>query len=178
MTLRLASPLRYQIEAGDPVGRSLWALDVTAEQGVWLDHRNKATCNFAGSFDVSGIALGPFPLLSLPSLLMGRLPAVPAEETEPERQGRSVEFRDDLGRRWAAEVGEDGQVLGWRLWDQEEPTVWYIRRDNQSYLSDRTKGVQVRWRETVREDLKQEPNPLKPPAGYRVASCRDLYPPR
>src|SRR4029453_16177055 len=105
---------------------------------------NKATCRFEGSFDVSGIALGPFPLLSLPSLLMGRVPAEPAAETEPVREGRGVEFRDDLGRRWAVEVGEDGQVEGWRLWDQEQPTVWYIHRDSQSYLSDRTRGVQVR----------------------------------
>jgi hypothetical protein len=179
VTLRLASPLRYQIQAVDPVGRSLWGLDVSAESGLWLDHRNKATCSFEGSFDVSGIALGPFPLLSLPSLLMGRLPAGPAEDGAPKQEdGGPVEFRDDIGRRWAAEVGADGTVEGWRLWDQEQPTVWYIRRDNWSYLSDRTKGVQVRWREVLREDLVGEPEPLKAPAGYREASCRDLYPPR
>lgn len=178
MTLRLATPLRYQIVAGDPVGRSLWALDVTAERGVWIDHRNKATCSFEGSFDVSGIALGPFPLLSLPSLLMGRVPAEPSGEAEPERKGNQLEFRDDIGRRWAVEVGADGRVDGWRLWDQEQPTVWFIRRDNWGYLSDRTRGVQVRWRETVHEDLKQEPAALNPPAGYREAPCRDLYPPR
>src|SRR5688572_11007846 len=34
VTLRLASPVRYQIVAGDPVGRSLWALDVTAEREI------------------------------------------------------------------------------------------------------------------------------------------------
>jgi hypothetical protein len=69
-------------------------------------------------------------------------------------------------------------VEGWRLWDQEQPTVWFIRRDNWAYLSDRTRGVQVRWRETVHENLQQEPAALQPPAGYREASCRDLYPPR
>ncbi|HWN43711.1 MAG TPA: hypothetical protein VNW71_15900 [Thermoanaerobaculia bacterium] len=178
VTLRLVSPVRYQIVAGDPVGRSLWALDVTAERGVWLDHRNKATCSFEGSFDVSGIALGPFPLLSLPSLLMGRVPAEPSSEAEPERKEKQVEFRDEIGRRWAAEVSADGRVEGWRLWDQEQPTVWFIRRDNWAYLSDRTRGVQVRWRETVHENLKQEPAALQPPAGYREAPCRDLYPPR
>ena len=179
VTLRLASPVRYQIQAVDPVGRSLWGLDVSAERGLWLDHRNKATCAFEGSFDVSGIALGPFPLLSLPSLLMGRVPAEPsAEEGEPERTGREVEFRDEIGRRWAAEVGNDGAVEGWRLWDQEQPTVWFMRRDNWAYLSDRTRGVQVRWREVLQENLEREPDPLSAPAGYRAAPCRDLYPPR
>lgn len=178
MTLRLASPVRYQIQAVDPVGRSLWGLDVSAERGLWLDHRNKATCSFEGSFDVSGIALGPFPLLSLPSLLMGRVPAEPADEAAPVRTDGQVEFRDDIGRRWAAEVGGGGAVQGWRLWDQEQPTVWFIHRDGWSYLSDRTRGVQVRWREVLREDLKQEPEPLSAPAGYRQASCRDLHPPR
>jgi hypothetical protein len=143
VTLRLASPVRYQIQAVDPVGRSLWGLDVSAERGLWLDHRNKATCSFEGSFDVSGIALGPFPLLSLPSLLMGRVPAEPAAEAEPALTDGQVEFRDEIGRRWAAEVGGDGAVEGWRLWDQEQPTVWFMRRDNWAYLSDRTRGVQV-----------------------------------
>ncbi|MFL6290810.1 MAG: hypothetical protein ACJ759_07940 [Thermoanaerobaculia bacterium] len=178
VTLRLASPARYQIQAVDPVGRSLWGLDVSAERGLWLDHRNKATCAFEGSFDVSGIALGPFPLLSLPSLLMGRVPAEPGEEAEPQRNGRQVEFRDEVGRRWAVEVGGDGAVEGWRLWDQEEPTVWFMLRDNWAYLSDRTRGVQVRWREVLHEALEREPEPLKAPAGYREAPCRDLYPSR
>ena len=178
MTLRLASPLRYQIKAVDPVGRSLWGLDVSAQRGLWLDHRNRATCSFEGSFDVSGIALGPFPLLSLPSLLMGRVPAEPSEETEPEPADGEVEFRDDIGRRWAVEVGGGGVVVGWRLWDQEQPTVWFMRRDNWAYLSDRARGVQVRWREVLREDLDREPDPLSAPAGYRQAPCQDLYPPR
>lgn len=176
VTLRLASPVRYQIQAVDPVGRSLWGLDVSAERGLWLDHRNKATCSFEGSFDVSGIALGPFPLLSLPSLLMGRVPAEPSDEAAPVQTDGQVEFRDDIGRRWAAEVGDGGEVEGWRLWDQEQPTVWFIRRDSWAYLSDRTRGVQVRWREVLREDLKQEPDPLAAPSGYREAACRDLYP--
>ena len=177
MTLRLASPLRYQIQAADPVGRALWGLDVTAEQGLWLDHRNKLSCEFEGNFDVSGIPLGPFPLLSLPALLLGRVPAEPAEEMEPERKGRDVEFRDDLGRRWAASTGPDGAVVAWTLWEEKEPSVWFRHRDSWAYLSDRERNVQVRWREVLREDLSAEPGPLERPAAYRVAACRDLYTP-
>lgn len=177
MTLRLASPIRYQIQAVDPVGRSLWSLDVTAEEGLWLDHRNKVSCVFEGSFDVSGIPLGPFPLLSLPALLLGRVPAQPTDEAEPERKGRQVEFRDELGRRWAADVAEDGAVMGWTLWEEKEPSVWFRRRDNWAYLSDRERNIQMRWREVLREDLAAEPGPLERPSSYREAACRGLYAP-
>lgn len=178
VTLRLASPVRYQIQAVDPVGRSLWGLDVTAERGLWLDHRNKVSCVFEGNFDVSGVPLGPFPLLSLPALLLGRVPAEPSEEAEPERNGGEVEFRDDLGRRWAADVEEDGAVLSWTLWEEQQPSVWFRRRDSWAYLSDRERNVQVRWREVLREELAGEPASLERPAAYREASCRDLYAPR
>lgn len=177
MTLRLASAERYQIQAVDPVGRSLWGLDVAAEQGRWLDHRNKLTCEFGGSFDVTGVPLGPFPLLSLPSLLMGRIPEAPTAEKEPDWRGRDLEFEDGTGRRWAAELGEAGSVDGWTLWNQGQPAVWFMRRDSWSYLSDRSRGVQVRWREVLREALNGELQTLRAPGGYRQAPCRDLYPP-
>jgi hypothetical protein len=178
VTLRLASPLRYQIQAVDPVGRALWGVDVTSGQGVWLDHRNKLTCSFEGAFDVSGIPLGPFPLLSLPSLLIGRVPAEPAEGTAPEPRGRLVEFKDETGRSWSAELAEDGSVSTWSLQEEGKPSVWFMRRDNWDYLSDRSRKVQVRWREVLRENLEREPEPLIRPSGYREGSCRDLYAPR
>ena len=178
VTLRLASLMRYQLQAADPVGRALWGVDVSSGQGVWLDHRNKLTCSFQGAFDVSGIPLGPFPLLSLPSLLLGRVPAEPAEGTEPERHGREVGFEDGAGRHWVAEMGEGGAVDGWNLRDGDQPSVWFMRRDGWAYLSDRTRKVQVRWREVLRENLQREPEPLVRPSGYREGSCRDLYAPR
>ncbi|HYN23291.1 MAG TPA: hypothetical protein VE078_20190 [Thermoanaerobaculia bacterium] len=176
VTLRLAAADRYQIQAVDPVGRSLWSLDVTSERGVWLDHRNKATCEFGGSFDVSGVPLGPFPLLSLPSLLMGRVPETPAAGQEPDWRGRQLEFQDETGRKWTGEMGAAGEMEGWTLWNGAQPAVWFMRRDSWSYLSDRSRGVQVRWREVLREELKRELEPLLPPAGYRQAPCAELYP--
>ena len=68
------SPARYQIQAADPLGRSLWSLDVNNADGLWLNHHSRNYCQFEGRFDVSGVPLGPFPLLSLPSLLIGRVP--------------------------------------------------------------------------------------------------------
>jgi len=187
VTLRLASPLRYQIQAVDPVGRALWGVDVDSGQGIWLDHRNKVSCSFQGSFDVSGIPLGPFPLLSLPSLLMGRVPAEPAKGTGQALhgsglRGREIELEDDAGRSWSAHLDGNGTVEDWTLREGGreggEPSVWFLRRDNWSYLSDRARGVQVRWREVLRESLEREPEPLIRPDGYREGACRELYAPR
>jgi hypothetical protein len=46
-----------------------------------------------------------------------------------------------------------------------------MRREDWAILSDRERGVQVRWREMVREDLDLEPPRLQPPADYREVPC-------
>ncbi|MGH9361964.1 MAG: hypothetical protein ACRD2T_08600, partial [Thermoanaerobaculia bacterium] len=74
LSLLLAAPERYQARAVDPVGRALWTLDVEGERGLFLDHRSRAYCVFAGRFDISGVPLAPFPLVSLPALLLERVP--------------------------------------------------------------------------------------------------------
>ena len=174
VTLRLASPSRYQLQAVDPVGRSLWGLDVSHDAGLWLNHRGRSFCRFEGRFDVSAVPLGPFPLLSLPSLLLGRVPAEPAAGAAvPGRERRQFEFDDEANRRWYGALSEDGRVLSWTVAEGDTPKVWWIRRDDWAILSDRERGVQVRWREMVRENLDQEPARLEPPAGYREVPCRE-----
>ncbi len=93
MTLRLAAAERYQVPAVDPVGRALWSLDVDDDRGLWLDHHNRSYCTFNGNFDVADVPLAPFPLLSLPALLLGRLPAEPT--AAPQVKGSEL----DLSRR-------------------------------------------------------------------------------
>ncbi len=172
VSLRLATSARYQLQAVDPVGRSLWSLDVSNDSGLWLNHRNKTYCLFEGRFDVAGVPLGPFPLLSLPSLLLGRVPAEPAAGTPgAEPRGREFDFRDPTNRRWYGTLGEEGIVLNWTLAEDSSPKVWWIRREDWAILSDRDRGVQVRWREMVRENLDQEPPRLEAPAGYREVPC-------
>jgi hypothetical protein len=172
VTLRLASPARYQLQAVDPIGRGLWSLDVSNDSGLWLNHRNKSYCQFEGRFDVSGVPMGPFPLLSLPSLLLGRVPADPAAGSPTaEPRGREFDFRDETGRRWYGALGEEGQVLSWTLAEGSTPKVWWMRREDWAILSDRERNVQVRWREALRENLNQEPPRLETPAGYRLIPC-------
>ena len=171
MTLRLASMDRYQVQASDPVGRGLWSLDVTGERGLFLNHRAKTFCTFEGSFDLSGVPLGPFPLLTLPTLLIGRVPSQPA--SPPEQKGGQVTFHDAAGRLWSAVVDAGGEVESWNLSEGGEPSAWWIRRESWAILSDRERGVQVRWKEVLREPLDGAPAVLETPAGYREASCRE-----
>jgi hypothetical protein len=172
VTLRLVSPARYQLQAVDPVGRSLWSLDVANDSGLWLNHRSRTYCLFEGRLDLSGVPLGPFPLLSLPSLLLGRVPAEPAAGSPvPQARDRQFDFRDVAHRRWSGLLGEEGRVLSWTLSEGDTPKAWWMRRDDWAILSDRERGVQVRWREALRENLDREPPRLEPPAGYREVPC-------
>lgn len=173
VTLRLASPGRYQIQAVDPVGRTLWSLDVAKDLGLIVDHRRRTYCTFAGQFDPSTTPLGPFPLLALPALLLGRVPAEPAQPAQIAELagGGDISFRDAAGRQWAAAVDAAGGVASWTLARKEEPSVWWRRYDDWAILSDRERSVQVRWREVLREDLDREPARLAAPAGYRETPC-------
>jgi hypothetical protein len=172
VTLRLVSPARYQIQAVDPLGRALWSLDVVNDSGLSLNHRNRTFCHFDGSLDATGASLGPFPLLALPSLLLGRVPAEPAPGSPTAQpRGRLFDFQDEQGRRWYGTMGEEGVVLNWTLAEGSVPKVWWMRRDDDSILSDRERGVQVRWHEVLREDLAREPAALAVPPGYHETEC-------
>ena len=176
MTLRLASLERYQVQAVDPVGRSLWSLDVSGGRGLFLNHRSRTSCVFEGSFDLSGIPLGPFPLLTLPALLLGRVPAVPASSgaaAVPPAQGGNLTFEDAAGRSWALSEAPGGALQSWTLLEDGTPTVWWLRQDNAAILSDRARGVQLRWREVLSEPLEKELTTLEAPGGYREEPCRE-----
>lgn len=171
MTLRLPNRERYQVQAVDPVGRSLWSLDVNGDRGLFLNHRARTSCVFEGSFDLSGVPLGPFPLLTLPALLLGRVPAAPAGSTQT--KGGEITFQDTAGRSWAVSLGPDGGVESWTLLENGAPSVWWLRRDSSAILSDRARGVQMRWREVLSEPLEKEPAALEAPGGYREQPCRE-----
>jgi|HubBroStandDraft_3_1064219.scaffolds.fasta_scaffold03994_6 hypothetical protein len=182
VTLRLATGSRFQIQAVDPLGRSLWTLDADGGRDLWLDHRNRVYCRPAGRMDLPGLPLGSFALAELPALLLGRLPAEPPPDAPPKRQGDQLTFEDLQGRRWTATLA-DGTVRAWTLWEGGEPAAWWAGRDGGGggVLSVRAargaaggagSGVQVRWREVLAEKLTQEPAPLAPPKGFReLASC-------
>jgi hypothetical protein len=206
LTLRLAAPDRYQAEAADPLGRAVWGLDVEGDHGLWLDHRARAYCRLDGALDLAFLPLGPLSLSALPPLLLGRLPVAPADPASPAAEAGGprvagapaegvaagggatgggaaagstrLSYRDAAGRRWGAVV-RHGVVLSWVLWQDEAagPILSWVSSGGWAVLSDRRKGVQVRWREALREPLLRPAlAPMSPPADYREVQC--VKPPR
>jgi hypothetical protein len=172
LTLRLASPERYQAQAVDPLGRAVWGLDVEGDRGLWLDHRGHRYCRLAGALDLAFLPLGPLSLSALPPLLLGRLPVPPADPAIVSRGGGdTVAYRDAAGRGWSAAL-RGGQVVSWGLWQgaAAAPILSWASSGSWSVLSDRRKGVQVRWREAVREPLR-ELAPMTPRSDYRQSTC-------
>jgi hypothetical protein len=200
LTLLLGSADRYQVRAVDPIGRALWSLDVEGDRGLWIDHRAAAACRLAGSLDLAAGQLTPFPLAAIPALLLGRLPAVPvATPTEADRAAaqpaqagqdvaepapagpataRGLAFLDRMGRRWTATV-EGGAPVSWSMSEpgQSTPGVWWRRHGGESLLSDRERGVQLTWRESVVERLSATLQPLAVPPSYALVPCSVLHAP-
>jgi hypothetical protein len=85
-----------------------------------------------------------------------------------------VEYRDAQGRRWTVEQGQGGEVLGWTLWADGEPAVWWRLLTGEAILSERERGVQIRWREVLREPLEGLPPPPEVPATYLAACNADI----
>jgi hypothetical protein len=192
LTLRLAAPRRYQAQAADPLGRAVWSLDVEGGKGLWLDHRARLFCRLESAFDLAFLPLGPLSLDALPPLLLGRLPVAPADPAAVAIQplpgapagggggagagdgvAAQLAYSDAAGRRWTA-VLRDGRPLSWGLWRDSAagPVLsWLDSGGGWAVLSDRRKGVQVRWRQTVCEELRSPLAPLAPPADYRPGRC-------
>ena len=55
------------------------------------------------------------------------------------------------------------------------PSVWWRRHDGEHLLSDRARGVQLRWRESVVEPLPGPLAPLDVPEGFALVPCAALY---
>lgn len=180
LTLRLAAPHRYQAQAADPLGRALWSLDVDDASGLWLDHRARVYCHLAGVLDLKFLPLRPLSLDALPPLLLGRLPVAPADPATVKMRPLSgagtggadseIAYDDTAGRAWTALL-RDGQPLSWGLHDSAPgPVLSWLASGGWSVLMDRRKGVEVRWRQALREHLAPLA-PLVPPADYRAGSC-------
>ena len=174
--------MRSRGRAFDRGGRALWTLDRGGVGGSWRDHRNRVYCSLEGAFDLAAARLAPFPLAALPALLLGRLPAPPeggveVENLEDDAGSRRLAYRDAEGRRWTARL-EDGLPAAWALYEGGEPSLLWSRDGEQSFLSDRRRGSQLRWRQTLVEAMGTPlpPDlPAEPPSGYRRVDCATAY---
>jgi hypothetical protein len=169
LVLRLESPDRYRLTISDRLGRSLYTVDATPEGGWLLDHRERRACRLGPALALGGVPLEAFAPAMLPRVLLGRVPAEPASRVSGAGAGR-LEFRDRQGRRWTVER-RGGAILGWVAWEGGEPVVWWRRLDGEALLSDRIRGVQMRWHQVARERLEQPLPPAAVPAGYTSGPC-------
>ncbi len=168
LTLWLAVPDRYQLSAADLFGRAVWSLAVDGEDGLWLDHRNALYCRFAGTIELGAVPLSPFRFTALPALLLGRLPeppAAPAAVTAEVAAEPAGDYMDDKGQKWSYRVSQ-GRLVQWTVWRQGEPVAWWNATGKEAILSQRDDGVQIRWREVVRESMPHLPAPPSVPASY------------
>ena len=194
-TLRLASPDRFDLPLVDPLGRQLASLRVDGESALLVDHRRGTHCGRLDAVSLPGI--GPLPLRprEMPAVLMGALPAAPADPAaEP---GESLELDDASGRHWRARI-EEGLVAEWSVrQDRGMPWTWRRRAGRGATLSapggpqmqgeevqgEEVQGQQVQrqqvqrqevqWQEVVVEPLRSALPPVAPPAGSEESCVLD-----
>jgi len=174
-TLRLASPDRFDLLLVDPLGRQLASLRVDGERALLIDHRRGTHCGRLDAVTLPGI--GPLPLgpREMPAVLMGALPATPADPAA-EAEG-ALELEDATGRHWQARI-EEGLVAEWSVrQDRGRPWSWRRRAGRAATLSapggPRGQSQEVEWQEVVVEPLRSALPPVAPPAGSEESCVLD-----
>ncbi len=178
--LRIERPDRYRLTLSDRLGRTLFTLDAGPDSGWLLDHRARRACPLAEVEALRDVPLGPLAPEALPSVLLGRVPAVPTGPVTVEATGR-LSYRDVRGWRWSVRFEEvpaptgDGtggrRVLGWTARRRGRSILWWRRDGAEGLLSDRERGLQLRWHEVAREPLAEKLPPPGVPSGFERGVC-------
>ncbi len=169
LILYLASPSHYRMVASDSLGRKLWTLQVDADgQAVWLDHRNKRYCQVDGADRLVVVPLAQLPLLALPRLLLGRLPADPVANLQ--WTADHVSFLDVRGQAWTAALS-GAELEWWKVEDLGEAVAWWRRDGDGGDFSDARGGQRLRWRQVVAEAVEPTFEPLEIPPRFEQGAC-------
>ena len=169
LTLYLATPAHYRMAASDSLGRQLWTLQVDeAGSAVWLDHRNREYCRAEGADRLVVVPLAHLPLVALPRLLLGRLPADPVANLV--RAPEHLSYLDLRGQQWTAVV-RDAEVEWWSLEDLGETVAWWRRDGDGGDFSDARGSRRVTWRQIVGETVEQSLAPLAVPPRFVEGDC-------
>ncbi len=164
---------RFRFQAADTLGRRLWVLRVgDGRRALWIDHRQETYCWADAERGLDFIPLSRMPVDAFPRLLLGRMPAMPADDLR-EAEDR-VSYLDARGRTWVGTLtGQD--LRSWSLLEAGEPIVWWRRTDEggrpSAVFSDRRGKQQVRWREVIAEPLVGGIVADSIPPDYREVPC-------
>ncbi len=167
LVLYLEGEARYRMQASD-LGRKLWSLAVDGQDAVWLDYKRKRYCRSDAAEQLRFVPLADLPLVALPRLLLGRLPAEPAASLK--RSEERVSFLDARGQLWSGSLNGD-ELEWWSLVEAEEAVVWWRREARGGVFAARDGKQEVRWEEMVREPLEEPLDALEIPAKYQPDEC-------
>jgi hypothetical protein len=169
LTLYLEAAEHYRMAAADGLGRKLWTLDLEAGgRALWFDHREQTWCSTVGE-RLDFVPLARLPLVALPRLLLGRLPAIPAGAVQRSGDGHFT-YSDASGQSWNGST-RDGQLEWWSLGEGDGAVAWWRREEEGGSFVHRDRSQQVRWREVVREPLLGGIEALEIPRGYAERDC-------
>ena len=185
LVLRFEGPDSFHVSASDRLGRRWWDLNVREGRALVLWVRERTFCRYAGDLEIPALSLGPVPARAVAALLMGRLPAPPAdarvwkETAVPGAPDRGVEldFEDRRGRRWTTEAPTAGPnrwtPTRWTLWSGDRARAsWRADVDGMARLVESDTGLELRWTQPrpATELAAPLPAPAVPP-GYRPGVC-------
>ncbi|MEM7353244.1 MAG: hypothetical protein AAF657_20785 [Acidobacteriota bacterium] len=170
LTLYLEQATRYRMLATD-LGRKLWSLEVDPEgQATWIDYRRKEFCRADAAGALRFVPLAELPVVAMPKLLLGLMPAEPAASLEQSID--RVAFLDARGQLWNGGLAGN-QVDWWSLIESGEPVIWWRREGDGGLFVDRDGQQQIRWSQIVHEPLAKPLAVTSPPAKFRPDACRE-----
>lgn len=180
LVLRFEDPERFHVQASDRLGRRWWDLNVREGNALVLWVRERTFCRYAGDLEIPALSLGPVPARAVAALLMGRLPAPPADVRvweEAAVTGRTdgsveIDFEDRRGRRWTTETTTAGPDR-WTLWrDGHARASWSADVDGVARLVESGAGLELRWIQPKTATGLAAPLPAPAvPSGYRPGVC-------
>jgi hypothetical protein len=172
LALRLWSPARFEAVASDPIGRSLWVLEIDGDRGRLRSPREGGACRLdaARPLTLPDLEL-PLPARELPAVLLGRLPA-PAPIRERVVAGERGDLIDAAtGERWRIEMAGDA-LAGWSVGTAGRERLAWRRDGERSLLAVDGGRASLEWRESAREPLAGAP-PAWDSRPEPAQECRD-----
>ena len=174
LTLYLESRTSFRMDASDTLGRKVWSLVVEGSgQGLWLDHREDLYCRIESAEVQSFVPIAYLPLVHLPRLILGRMPAEPFEDLR--RSEGLISYLDRGGQLWSGRLGDDGRVRWWSLVEDGVAVAWWHLDEDgdegSQVFVDSRRGQELRWSEQVRESLDKPVPAAEIPRNYEPADC-------
>lgn len=174
LTLYLESRSNFRMDASDTLGRKVWSLVVEDDgQGLWLNHREDLYCRIESAANQSFVPVAYLPLVHLPRLVLGRMPADPADDLR--RAEGLVSYVDRGGQLWSGRLDDEGRVRWWSLVENGVAVAWW-RLDEEGgegsqVFVDSRRDQEVRWVEQVRETLATGVPAAEIPRSYDTVDC-------